>query len=55
MASSYMNGFFGYLPPGHAFLEGGYEVGWAENLALREDMQSVMWRAIESLVVPHAG
>jgi len=55
MASSYMNGFFGYLPPGHAFPEGGYEVGWAEKLALREDMQSVMWRAIESLVVPHAG
>jgi len=53
MAASYANGFFGYLPPTHAFPEGGYEVEWAQRVGLREDMQKLMWQAIESLVAPH--
>jgi neutral ceramidase len=54
MASSYANGFFGYLPPAHAFPEGGYEVGWAQRLGLRENMQDLMWQALEELAAPHA-
>ncbi len=50
MAASYANGFFGYLPPAHAFPEGGYEVGWARRLGLREDMQERMWEAIEGII-----
>jgi neutral ceramidase len=49
MAASYSNGFFGYLPPTHAFPQGGYEVGWARRLGLREDMQDRMWRAMEKM------
>jgi len=54
MAASYANGFFGYLPPAHAFPEGGYEIGWPRRLGLREDMQDLMWQALEALVAPHA-
>jgi len=50
MAASYANGFFGYLVPAHAFPEGGYEVGWAQRLGLREDMQERMWKAIEKII-----
>ena len=50
MAASYANGFFGYLPPARAFPEGGYEVGWARRLGLREDMQERMWEAIEGVI-----
>lgn len=50
MAASYANGFFGYLPPAHAFPQGGYEVGWAKRLGLREDMQDLMWQAIEKII-----
>lgn len=50
MAASYANGFFGYLPPSHAFPEGGYEVGWAQRLGLHEDMQDLMWEAMERTI-----
>ena len=54
MASSYANGFFGYLAPAHAFPEGGYEVASAQRHGMREDMQDVMWQALEEMVAPHA-
>jgi hypothetical protein len=54
MASSYANGFFGYLPPTHAFPQGGYEVGWAGRLGLREDMQDRMWEAMEGITTQYA-
>ena len=54
MAAGYANGFFGYLPPTHAFPQGGYEPGMAEGLGLREDMQDLMWAALESIAAPHA-
>jgi len=50
MAASYANGFFAYLPPAHAFPEGGYEIGWAQRLGLREDMQELMWDALEKII-----
>ena len=50
MTASYANGFVAYLPPAHAFPQGGYEVGWARRLGLREDMQDRMWEAIEKIV-----
>jgi len=50
MMSSYANGFFVYLPPSEAFIEGGYEVEWARRLGLREDLQTTMWEAIESVL-----
>jgi len=53
MAASYANGSFGYLPPAHAFPEGGYEVGWARRVGLREDMQELMWHALAGLVAPY--
>jgi len=49
MAASYANGIFGYLPPAHAFPQGGYEVGWARRAGLREDMQAVIWTAFEEI------
>jgi len=55
MAASYANGFVAYLPPAHAFPQGGYEVGWARRLGLREDMQERMWRALERVVRDHSG
>lgn len=50
MASSYANGFFGYLPPTRAFPQGGYEVDWAQRLGLREDVQDRMWETIERII-----
>jgi len=50
MASGYANGFFAYLPPAHAFPQGGYEVSWAQRLGLREDMQERMWEAVERII-----
>ncbi|MEA3345818.1 MAG: neutral/alkaline non-lysosomal ceramidase N-terminal domain-containing protein [Chloroflexota bacterium] len=50
MAASYANGFFGYLVPAHAFPQGGYEVGWAQQLGLREDMQERMWETLERII-----
>ena len=50
MAASYMNGFFWYLAPARAFPEGGMEVGRARAAGLREDMQAVMWAALEGII-----
>jgi hypothetical protein len=50
MAAGYANGFLAYLPPAHAFPQGGYEVGWARRVGLREDMQERMWEAMQSIV-----
>ncbi len=36
---SYANGSYAYLPPANAFLEGGYEVGWALKLGLSRHLQ----------------
>lgn len=54
MAASYANGYFGYMPPANAFPEGGYEVGWARRVGLSENMQELMWQALEELAAPHA-
>ena len=37
-------------PTRAAFAEGGYEVTWARKLDLREDMQQMMWKAIERTI-----
>jgi len=50
MAASYMDGFFWYLPPALAFPEGGMEVERARAAGLREDMQDVMWAALEAVI-----
>jgi hypothetical protein len=43
---TYANGWYGYLPPAHAFPEGGYEVGWAQTFALRQDGQALLTEAV---------
>jgi neutral ceramidase len=50
MAAGYANGMFAYLPPAHAFPQGGYEVNWARSVGLCEDMQERMWEAMKSIV-----
>jgi neutral ceramidase len=50
MAASYMDGFFWYLPPAHAFAEGGMEIERARAVGLREDAQAVMWEALEKVI-----
>jgi len=55
MAASYANGFFAYLPPSHAFPQGGYEIGWARRVGLREDMQERMWEAMERILPARSG
>lgn len=50
MAASCMNGRLWYLAPASAFPEGGMEVGRARAAGLREDMQAVMWAALEDII-----
>jgi hypothetical protein len=42
MLITYTNGWYGYLPPAHTFVEGGYEVGWAQTFGLNPQGQAMM-------------
>jgi hypothetical protein len=46
----YANGTFGYLPPGNAFAEGGYEVGWARQLGISPTLQARIAAWAESVL-----
>lgn len=50
MLVTYANGWYGYLPPAHAFPEGGYEVGWAQTFALRQDGQALLLEVVLAAV-----
>jgi hypothetical protein len=45
---TYANAWYGYLPSPNAFAVGGYEVGWAQRFALREDGQTLILQAVLS-------
>lgn len=47
---SYANGWFLYLPEPGAFVEGGYEPGWAVTCGLSKQFQPRVWAAIEPVL-----
>lgn len=51
---SYANGSFAYLPPANAFIEGGYEVGWARRYGLSRHLQDRIATAIAPILKQHA-
>jgi hypothetical protein len=50
MLVSYANGWLLYLPEPAAFLEGGYEPGWAATLNISRQFQPRAWAAIEPIL-----
>lgn len=53
MMVTYANGSFAYLPPANAFLEGGYEVGWALLSGLSRHLQDRIREAILPILDRH--
>ncbi|HIQ05863.1 MAG TPA: hypothetical protein EYH31_09260 [Anaerolineae bacterium] len=49
----YANGWQVYLPPPEGFVEGGYEVRWAEALGLSSQLQTRIEEAVMSEIVEH--
>ena len=50
----YANGYRSYLPPRHAFVDGGYEVGWAWWSHLSETLQDDIRERVLEVVQRHA-
>lgn len=49
-AVGYANGWRGYLPPRHAFAEGGYEVGWAHASGLPASLEAALVERVAGAV-----
>jgi len=50
---SYANGGYAYLPPANAFLEGGYEVGWALEIGVSRHLQDRIMSEVRATVAEH--
>jgi hypothetical protein len=53
MLVTYANGSYAYLPPSHAFNEGGYEVSWPRRYGISRHVQDRIYDAISPILRRH--